>query len=93
MEQCINGRNKEAVFHYGKKYGIVMSFNNENATKVTNLEKDFDIPRTTFTTTLKKKDKIISDFFLSDYTRKHDTVSGHSYHKHTFNCCQALALN
>jgi len=43
--------------------------------KVSKRAKDFDIPTTTLTTVSKKKDKIISHFFLSEYTRKYDTLS------------------
>jgi len=42
---------------------------------VVKLASDFDIPTSTLTTILKNQEKIISDFFLSEYTRKHDTVS------------------
>jgi len=34
------------------------------------------------TTTFKNKDKIISHFFLQDYTRKHNTESGNPNLKH-----------
>jgi len=43
---------------------------------VAKLTKDFDIPMMTLTAVLKNKDKIISEFFPSKYTRKRDTVSG-----------------
>jgi len=46
-----------------KKYDIVVSLNTENKTKVAKLTKDFDIPKTTMTTVLKNKDKMISHFF------------------------------
>jgi len=53
-----------------------VSFNSEIVFKVAKFARDFDIPRTTLTITLKSRNKIISDFFLSEYTAKHDTVSG-----------------
>jgi len=43
---------------------------------VAKLVNDFDIPTTTLTAVTKNKDKIISHFFLPEYTRKHGTVSG-----------------
>jgi len=42
--------------------------------KLAKLAKDFDILTTTLTIT-KNKEKINPHFFLSEYTRKHDTVS------------------
>jgi len=47
-----------------------------HGTKRAELARGFDIPRTTLTATLKDKDKIISNIFLSEYARKHDTVNG-----------------
>jgi len=38
--------------------------------------KHFDIPRTTLTTLSKNKDEMISQFLLSEYSRKYNTASG-----------------
>jgi len=53
----------------------VVPFNRENGAKVAKLARDFGIPTTTVTTVSKNKENI-SHFFLSECTRKHDTVSG-----------------
>jgi len=55
---------------------VIVSYNSENGTKVAKLARNFDISRTTLTATLKTKDKIISHFFSSVHTRKHDTAGG-----------------
>jgi len=62
-----------------EKYDIVFALNNENGTKVAKLAKDFGIPTMTLTTVSKNIDKIISHLSLSEYTRKHHTVSGNHY--------------
>jgi len=67
--------NKRSSNPLWKEYDIIVSLNSENRTKVPKLAKYFDIPTTTLTTDSKNKDKIISHFFLSEHTRKHDTVS------------------
>jgi len=64
-----------------RKLTNVVSFHSENGTKVAKLAKDFDIPTTTLTAAWTNKDKIISHFFLSEYARKHCTVSGNSNQK------------
>jgi len=46
-----------------------VSFNSKNGTKLAKLARDFDIPTTTFTTILKNKDNIISDY--QDVVAKH----------------------
>jgi len=76
VEQCAHCRTKRSSIPLRKNCDIIVSFNNENGTKVEKLARDFDIPRTTLTTTLKNKEKAIFQFFLSEYARKHDTVSG-----------------
>ena len=45
-----------------KKFEIVSKFNNGNATNVTKLAKEFEIPRQTFQSILKNKEKIISEY-------------------------------
>ena len=45
-----------------KKYEIVSKFNSGNATNVTKLAREFEIPRQTLQSILQNKDKIISDF-------------------------------
>ena len=48
-----------------KKFEIVSKFNNGNATNVTKLAKEFDIPRQTLQLILKNKEKIISEYEAS----------------------------
>jgi len=50
-------------------YDTGVSFNSKNGTKLAKLARDFDIPTTTFTTILKNKDNIISDY--QDVVAKH----------------------
>jgi len=63
---------------FWKKYDIVVSLKKENGAKLAKLAKDFDIPTMTLTAVSKNEDTIICNFFLSAYTRKHDTVSGNT---------------
>jgi len=58
------------------KCDIVIWLKSETSTKVAKLAKDFDIPTTALTADSKNKDKVLSHFFLLEYTRKHDKVSG-----------------
>jgi len=58
-----------------EKYGIVVLFNRKNATNMAKLARDFDIPRTTLTATVKSKGSIISHFFLPEPTSKHVTAN------------------
>jgi len=57
------------------KNDIVVSLNSKNIRKVAKLAKDFDYT-TTLTIVLKNKDKIFYHFFLTEHTRKQNTVSG-----------------
>jgi len=72
VEQCVNCRIKEIVAHYGKK---VVSFHIETCMKGGKLTRQTLKHQTNTRQTLKGPDKIISNF-LSEYTRKHDVVSG-----------------
>ena len=45
-----------------KKFEIASKFNNGNATNVTKLAKEFEIPRQTLQPILKNKEKIISEY-------------------------------
>jgi len=73
-----------------EKYDIVVSFNSKNGTKVAKPARDFDIPRTTLTTNLKNKDKIISHILQSicENTLQQVVIMI----KNMFNPCQVLGL-
>ena len=45
-----------------RKFEIVSKFNNKNATNVTKLAKEFEIPRQTLQSILKNKEKIIFEY-------------------------------
>ena len=58
--------NKKNSIALWKKYDTVVLL--KNGTKVAKLAKYFAIPTKMLTTVLKNEDKIISHFFLSEYT-------------------------
>jgi len=64
VEECV--KQKKTVLHLWKKYDTVVLL--KNGTKVAKLAKYFAIPTKMLTTVLKNEDKIISHFFLSEYT-------------------------
>ena len=53
---------KRKSFSLWKKFENVSKFNNGNATNVTKLAKEFEIPRQTLESILKNKEKIISEY-------------------------------
>ena len=54
--------NKRSNLPLWKKYDIVSRFKSGNGTKVANLAREFEVPRTTSISILKNKEKITSDF-------------------------------
>jgi len=86
IRDCCNSSLCSLIDHFGrtvhkltnksrvslKKFRNIVLFSIENSTNY------FDIPTTMLTTVSKNKDKITFNFLLSDYMRKHDTVSSNS---------------
>jgi len=68
--------NKRSSISLWKKYYNVVSFNCETCAKVAKLARDFDIPKNDNDYNFEKDRKNNFRLFLSEYTRKHDTVSG-----------------
>jgi len=62
----------------------IVSLMSVNGTEVVKLA-DLDAPRRTLTPNLKNRNTIFSNFFLSEYTRKHDTVNGNPNHRTLLN--------
>ena len=54
--------NKRRHFPLWKKYEIINRFNSGKATNVSQLAKEYDIPRSSLQTILSKKDEVILEF-------------------------------
>jgi len=73
-KQCVNNveQKKNSIHPIKEKVSLIVSFNSETGANVAKLPRGFNITGTMLTTTFKNKGKIISHFFLSEYTRQHD---------------------